>query len=123
MPALVADIQAGTREASTVEWTSAAIAQRYPFARDGASEPGEGFFDSAADAQAVLNARGALIGTERWRFAVEVDQEVWPDLTAGVPQLRLIDAEQGVDGLTLASRIELDLENERTIYELFGAGN
>jgi hypothetical protein len=120
MPALPADIAAASRDAVTATWESAAVAARYPSARDGSAEPATGFFDSIADAQAVVNARGALIGVDRRRYAVGVGEIVWPDLSAGVPSVRLIDAEQRVDGVCLLARIEIDLETETTNLEAFG---
>lgn len=120
MPALDADIGAGSRDSVVATWSDAAIASRYPSARDGGTEPSTGYFDAIADAQAVINARGALIGTDRRRFAAEVQDILVPALSVGVPQVQLIDAEQTVNGTFLASRIEVDLEQDRTSYELFG---
>ena len=120
MPATVEDIAAATREVAVATWTDAAIAARYPGARDGSAQPAEGFFDSQADADAVMAARGALIGTERRRFAVDAKGQHWPDLSVGLLQARLIDGEQHADLTCLAARIEIDLETETTSLELFG---
>ncbi len=120
MPAAPADIAAASREAAIATWTDAAIAARYPSARDGSTTPAPGYCDNIADAQALAAQRGALIGTERRRFSVRVADVVWPDLSAGVPRVRLIDGEQPVDGTFLVARLELDLEAETTAYELFG---
>lgn len=120
MPAQTSDIAAATRDAVTATWTSSVIAARYPGARDGSATPTEGYFDSIADAQTVIDARAALIGTERRRFVVVAQDVLWPDLSAGLPQVRLIDAEQAVDATFIAARIEIDLEAETTTYELFG---
>lgn len=120
MPATAEDIAAGTREATSATWSAPAIAVRYPSARDGTVTPARGYFDAIADAQAVANARGALIGTERRRFAVNVADVIFPDLTAGVPTAQLVDAEQSVAAPHLAARIEIDLETGITSFELFG---
>lgn len=120
MPADPNDIGPAIRAAAVATWQNAAIKARYPTARDGQSEPAEGFFDSIADAQTMVDARGALIGVERRRFAVQVDGLSWLDPSTGVPTVTLVDAEQLANGPFLVSRIELDLEAERTSLELFG---
>ena len=120
MPALTADIAAATRDAVTAFWSSGTIAARYPGARDGSVTPDDGYFDSITDAQTIIDARAALIGTERRRFVVVVQEIIWPDLSTGLPQIRLIDAEQAVDATFIVARIEIDLEAETTTYELFG---
>lgn len=120
MPATDADIAAGSRDVATATWSSATIAARYPSARDGSIDPPRAYFDSIADAQTVANARGALIGTERRRFAVVVEEALGIDPSAGIPQARVIDGEQALDATMLAARIEVDLEQERTSLEVFG---
>ncbi len=120
MPASPTDIAAGSRDIATATWSDAAIAARYPSARDGSVTPATGYFDAVADAQAVIDARGALIGVERRRFTAVIDGLAWPSVSTGVPQLRLIDDEQAADVACIAARIEIDLETETTSYELFG---
>lgn len=120
MPATVADIGAASRDVMITTWTDAAIAARYPTARDGSLSPAMGYFDAAADAQTIINARGALIGTERRRFAVEVQGVTWPDVSTALPTFALVDAEQSVSGNFLAARFEIDLDDEVTNLELFG---
>ncbi|WP_347269853.1 hypothetical protein [Rhizorhabdus histidinilytica] len=120
MPALPADIAAASREALAESWESAPIKARYPGARDEGSPPAEGFFDDPEDAQACADQRGALLGVERRRFAVPVQAQLWIDPTTGLPTYRLIDADQRVDTPCIPARIELDLENDETILELFG---
>lgn len=120
MPAIEADIFAGSRDSAKVTWTDANIAARYPSARDGSTNPSEGFFDLASDAQAVINARGGLIGTERRRFAVIVHDVLWPTVSTGLPQAMLIDVEQVVNSAFLEARIEIDLEAEISTCELLG---
>lgn len=120
MAATSADIAAASRDAVDATWADATIGARYPSARDGSVTPSEGYFDSIADAQTVINARGLLLGVERRRFTAVVADVLWPLLSTGVPQVQLIDAENSVNGGFLAARIELDLEAETTTYELFG---
>jgi hypothetical protein len=120
MPAQSADIAAASRDVVVAAWSSGAIAARYPGARDGSTTPDDGYFDSIADAQTIIDARGALIGTERRRFNAVARHVLWPDLTTGIPQVQLIDSEQSVSGNFLVARIEIDLEAETTSYECFG---
>ena len=120
MPALTDDIAAASRDVVTLTWINEAAAARYPSARDGTVTPADGYFDTAADAQAVINARGALIGVERRRFTVGISDLLWSDVAAGIPQVRLVDGEQRAAGRFLVARIEIDLDAETTSYELFG---
>lgn len=121
MPANPADIAAGTRPAAIATWADATIAARYPSARDGSGEPATGYFDSIADAQTVIDARGGLIGADgRRRFAVAIDDLVWIDPSLGLPTHRLVDSEQAVDAAMLLGGIAVDLEAERTTEELYG---
>ena len=57
MPADPADIAAASRDAVVASWEGAAVAARYPNARDGLVAPARGFCDAAADAQ-LLAAGG-----------------------------------------------------------------
>lgn len=120
MPASDTDIAAASRDVVTATYANAAIGARYPSARDGSLEPSRGYFDNLADAQAMANARGALIGTERRRFAVIIDQILSIDATAGVPQARVIDSEQALDATMIGARLSVDLEQDRTSLEVFG---
>jgi hypothetical protein len=120
MPALPADIAAASRDVVTATWADAAIAARYPSARDGSVEAAEGYFDSVADAQAMVSARGTLIGVEARRFAVEVADVLWPALAGTVPCFALTDGEQAASGTLIAARFELDLESNKTTVELYG---
>lgn len=120
MPATGADIAAAMRDVVTEQWSDSAIAARYPSSRDGLANPANGYFDDPADAQTVINARGALIGTERRRFSVLVSDLLWLDPTTGIPTVALVDSEQAANGNFLVSRLEIDLEAETTTLELFG---
>jgi hypothetical protein len=120
MPASTADIAAGSRDAAVATWADPAIAARYPSARDGTVTPADGYFDAVADATTVVSARGTLIGVERRRFTVVAGDLFWPAISTGLPQARLVDADQSADASFLVARLELDLEAETTSFELFG---
>lgn len=120
MPALTADIARATRRATIVEADNPAIKAVYAQARDGRSAPATGYYDSAADAQDAMDARMAIGGVVRRRFAVPVAEMIFPDLSGGVPVWMLIDAENDVNGKHLTARLELDAETEMTTMELYG---
>jgi len=120
MPALPADIAAAIRDGVEETWQSSTIKTRYPGARDAGSPASEGFFDDPDDAEAAADQRGALIGTERRRFAAPVQELLWIDPTTGLPTYRLVDGPQTVDASCIPARVELDLEEQQTNLELFG---
>ena len=120
MPATAADIAAAIRDVIIAQWSDSAIAARYPSARDSLASPADGYFDSLSDASTVATARGALVGTERRRFSVVVQDVVWIDPAAGIPTVTVIDAEQGVNGGFVVCRVEVDLDAETTTFEVFG---
>ncbi|KKC24850.1 hypothetical protein [Sphingomonas sp. SRS2] len=120
MAALPSDIAAASREAVNLTWQSATIKTRYPGARDQGSPPAEGFFDTQADAQAAIDQRGALLGVERRRFTVPVQDVLWIDPTTGLPTYQLVDSDQAANMACIPARFEIDLEDEATNLELFG---
>lgn len=120
MPALKDDINAATRDGAVSTWSDSAIVSRYVRARDASGNPADGYFDSASDAATIIAARGALIGVERRRFIVRVEGLISFDPAAALPTVTLIDTEQAANGAFLVTRLELDLENEMTVLELFG---
>ncbi|MCK0531447.1 hypothetical protein [Sphingobium agri] len=120
MTALPADIALAIRPAAIADASDAATKARFAGARDNLDSPSQGFFDSTADALDVLTTRFSLLGAVRRRFAVEVQDALLINIEQGVPNFRLVDDEQFVDGATLCARIEVDLENETTSMVLFG---
>lgn len=124
MPATAADVARATRAAVTDVQSDAAVLTRQPGARDGMASPRPGYFDSVADAAAVNAAAFALIGTERRRFAVRVNDVLEPtggfDCSTTTPAVTLVDASLAANGAFLVSRIELDDEAGVTALEIFG---
>lgn len=121
MAALPADIAAASREAAIVIVSDATVLARFPNGRDGSKAPATGYCDNPGDTTTLLNARAALIGAQgRRRFLVRVTEALVPNLDAGLPCWRLIDAENGVDAVHLTGRLEVDFEEETTSLELFG---
>lgn len=120
MTALPGDIGPAIRRASVETWSDPDIKARYPSARDGSLSSAEGFFDDPADAVDAIAARAALFGVERRRFTVEAAGLNWVDPVTGIPVIRLVDPDLSVDSNHLPARIELNLDQERTSFELFG---
>jgi hypothetical protein len=120
MPALPADIGRALRRAVIVEASNPALKAVYGQARDARTAPNTGYFDDEDDGQDALDARLALIGVVRRRFAAPVADVIFPDLSGGVPVWTLIDAENDVNGKHLTARLEMDAESETTTMELFG---
>lgn len=120
MPALPADAVRATRFARIVTRTDTAIQTAFNGARDANSSPDVGYFDLAADATAVLDIKAALVGVFRRRFIVNVADEVWIDPLTAIPTYTLVDAETGANGACLLTRLEVDMETERSNMELVG---
>jgi hypothetical protein len=120
--ATAADIELGIRAQQIEKLEDAAIKARYPnAARDDLSNPPTGLFDLALDAQTVLAARKVLQGTERSRYAIEVEGLIWfdPRVYAGV---RIVDSESlpPLDLICFVTRWQVDGNTERTSFELIG---
>lgn len=121
MPATSSDIAAATRPFIMAEWSNLTIKARYPSARDASLNVTLGYCDALADAQSLVNAQGALIGVERRRFTIEVQDLLWLDPASGIPCVTLSDSNSdGVNGVFMVSRIAVDLDREITLLELFG---
>ncbi|MEQ5789087.1 hypothetical protein J3454_14415 [Erythrobacter sp. NFXS35] len=120
MPALPADIIRATRRARIVTREDAAIKTRFPAARDQATAPEPGFFESAANAATVLALKAVLTGSFRRRFTVAIDEVLWIDPTVAIPVYHLTDTELGFDGPVLVTRWRVDLNAERTELEVVG---
>lgn len=119
MPApTAADIARATRAAAVASVDDAAVLARQPGARDGLANPRAGFWDTQADAAAVLAQAQALIGTERRRFQVDVNGALALAVSTATPTVQLIDGSLAVNAAALVSRIELDDDAETTRLEL-----
>jgi hypothetical protein len=124
MAATAADVARATREAASDIQSSAPVLTRQPGARDGLANPRRGYFDSIADAATVNAAAFALIGTERRRFAVRVQDVLEPsggfDASQVTPTVTLIDATLAANAAFLVARLEIDDEAGVTALEVFG---
>jgi hypothetical protein len=124
MPATAADVARATRPAVVDIQQSTTVLTRQPGARDGSLNPRPGFFDAVANAATVNAATFTLLGTERRRFAVRVQDVIEPtggfDASQTTPTVTLIDPNLAANGAFLVSRMEIDDEAGATTLELFG---
>ncbi len=118
MSADPANIPRATRRARIVMDADSAILTAFPKARDQASNPEPGFFDSATDAATLLALKAAIVGARRTRFLVPVQDEMWLDPSAGVPTYTLTDTRHSVDDPALLCSVELDMEAGATVLEV-----
>jgi len=123
MPATAADIAAATRPSGVALETQelAALLADYPNARDGLGQPARAFWDSPADAAAVLAERFALLSAQRRRFRLTVDGVETGLLPGGTtPTVAFRAPELAADLACLVARLRFDLEAETTELELYG---
>lgn len=120
MAADPADIARATRSARVVMLADADLRAATPAARDAATTPDAGFFVDPADASAALAVKAALVGTFRRRFVVRLAEELAIDPLEIIPTMTLFDDELGFNGPVLPTRIELNLDDERTTIEVMG---
>ena len=115
MAALPADILRASRAGKVVIWDSGRDT-----GRDGLKAIEPGFFENAADAQAVLKIKADLIATRRRLFTAEVQGEIPVDPLGKIPMIRLIDAEIDADVGAVLTRYEYDMQTEMTQVEVLG---
>lgn len=124
MPATAGDVARATRANVVDVQSSGTVLTRQPGARDGTLSPRPGFFDTIANAATVNTAAFTLIGTERRRFAVRVQDIIEPtgafDASQVTPTVTLIDPDLAANGAFLVSRMEIDDEAGTTALEIFG---
>jgi hypothetical protein len=120
MPAISADIGPALRAAVTGLWSDSAVKTRFPSAVDGAADPRAGYFDAKADAETAAAQAAILQGVARRRFSAVADGVILLDPSTGLPIVKLYDSDQAFAGFAITSRIEIDLDAERTNLELYG---
>jgi hypothetical protein len=81
------------------------------------------FFDNAADAQAVANARQALLQGVRRRFRTvcsNLSDVVNMDLASGVPVAAYVDPERDVSRLMLVSEVTFSFSKASAAFTVWG---
>ena len=119
-PARIGFIQAEFRRATSI--TEEAKARHGNLARE-TEDPIETFFDNVADAQAMADARQALLSAERQRFAVSVNspaeiQEL--NYIGSVPVARFIDRDRAVDKPVIVSEFTIDYARNVAAVRIWG---
>ena len=123
MPATASRIGFIQQDFRRVVSSTAAMKTRYGTLARESAEPVETYFDNVVDAQAVANARQALLGTERRRLNVRVgsaDEVLALSYIGAVPVARIIDAEKSVDRKALVSEITVELDSDKATLGVWG---
>lgn len=112
------------REATFARFTNSATLVVRPDAQDGYAAVREGFWDTAADAQVIVNELAGVLGVDRKHEAVETDSPFGLGsaiaLTPRVPRARLIDREAEFDRTMLIKGVSIDLGTGRNSIEAMG---
>ena len=86
-------------------------------------DPIETWFDDPDDAQAMADARQALLGTERRRFRVmvrDVTELLDLSLAPAAPLARYADTEREVDRTVMVCDLSIDLARDNAALTLWG---
>lgn len=121
-PARIGFIQSQFRR--VISETSSAKTRHGDAARE-TDDPVETFFDNTADAQAIANARQALLSPERRRFQVRVagaDAGLAIPYTSGTcPLATYTDTERDVSGMTaIIADITIDFARQSSTFTIWG---
>lgn len=110
------------REAEFARVSNGAVLIARPSANDGFAQVREGFFDSTADAQILLNELAAVVSVDRVREAIETDTPFQLGttlvLTPAIPKARIIDPSNGLDKTGLIKGVAVDLATDRNSIEV-----
>lgn len=126
MPATVARIAFVSEATRNSVAQDAAIKTRYgTAARDTLDQPAESFFDTAADVQAMVDERFALLKGDRRRFDVSVSGLLTftgaLDFSQVAPTVTLIDDEKAASMTAIITGIPgKDYEAETTSLSIWG---
>jgi hypothetical protein len=123
MPATAARIGFITQEWRRATVTDETIRDRYGHLARESEDPIETFFDSVDDAEAIAEARHALLAKERRRFQVALgstDSLLPHTLGSQAPTVTYIDTERDANRPMLVAEITLDLARDRATATLWG---
>jgi hypothetical protein len=123
MPATPARIGFITQQWRKSISTTTAVQTRYGALARETADPVETYFDSAANAQTIADARQALLSPERRRFRAEVagvSDVLALNLVGAAPLARYVDTERNADLPALVSEVLIDLEQETATLTLWG---
>lgn len=125
MPATPERIGLVTNEFRVVTARSQQVADRYgsDAREEGVDDPVETFFESEADAQAMANARLALVGRERRRFRATTTDPLAPfniPLAPVTPAAQVIDAERLANLSCGIAEIGVDFRRDLSVFTVWG---
>ncbi len=119
-----ARIRLSVRDAEYARVSNPAILVQRPAASDGFAQIREGFFDTVADAQVLLNELATQLAGDRRREAAETDTQlqigVDIPLTPAIPRVRMIDSSTGLDRTMFIKGVAVDLQTDRNAIEAIG---
>jgi hypothetical protein len=124
LTATSARIRRSIRENEYARATDIAVLAQRPDANDGYTREREGFCDTAADAQILLNELVGILMVDRFREAVETASpfklgSTLP-LTPTLPRARLVDKTTGFDRTMIIKGVAIDLGLDRNAIEVLG---
>lgn len=124
LTALPARIRRVIRDCEFARVSNGSVLVQRPAANDGFASVREGFFDSAADAQVLLNELATQLIADRRREAIETDSPfqlgAGVDLTPAIPTARCIDKSNGFDRVMTIKGVAIDLGTDRNSIEVVG---
>lgn len=119
-----ARIRRSIREAEYARSSSPAVLVQRPSASDGFANIREGFFDTTADQQVLLDELFAQLSANRVREAIETDAPFSLGqglaLTPQIPRVRCIDESQGFDRVMFIKGVSIDRGSDRNSIEVIG---
>lgn len=119
-PSRIGFVQSEWRRATS---TTTSVQTRYGSLARQTADPVETYFDNVADAQAVADARQALMSAERRRFRVNVssvEEALGLSYVGAVPIGRYVDAERNANRPVLVSEISVDLSRLNAAFTVWG---
>ena len=103
---------------------NATVKSQYGSSARETEDPLETFFDSAADAQVMADARQDLLGVHRRRFQVVVkgvEEGLALDYTSGVaPVVDYTDSLRSIARTMLIGEVTFDMAKQRSTYSIWG---
>lgn len=125
LTATPARIRRVSRESEFATESNAAVLVARTSARDGYSQPQEGFWDTAAQAQLILDERALVLMADRKREAVETTEPfklgtASLPLTPSLPRVRMIDQQSDFDRVMMIRGVAIDLGVDRNAIEVIG---
>lgn len=123
MPATFARSAFIRQEFRRVTATTLSMQTRYGNLARSSDDPVVTYFDSTTDAQVIATARQSLLGAERRRFRVTVNDTKDALALTYSPQVPLstyVDTERSANATMIISDMVIDLEKQTATFTLWG---